>query len=426
MTLPRVSRTAAEHSLFVVYFFWLIWLQLSSMYFARSAKEELTFTAPLLLFAVTFGLAYLFSTTALPRLLSHEQSYALPDRWVRALLVGLLVLFASIAVMHLVTLGHIPAILAHQTNDGYEIAKIRANGYFSLEVWQRYASDYAIKGIGPTLLVLAARFKSWVFVPALVVGLCYTVALFVKVNPVYLLLPLIFYFFLCRRFVAAIAVLILMATSVAINWTASTPQLRSESQATEDVVNEIKAPNRHINRPEQTSLNQAGLGWLLSIRERFVIVPAQVTAQWYFEYADPGSQEGGCGYRFMAKLLGCPYVHIPTKLYRIYYADLVRERGLTGSLNAGAYMHDFANFGYKGVIVGALFFGVLFCLIRFLCGTDPAFLALNLMPALSLAEMPLSTVLNSGGWLMIIGTCAVLRFGGRWLKMINLGKRVHV
>jgi hypothetical protein len=161
------------------------------------------------------------------------------------------------------------------------------------------------------------------------------------------------------------------------------------------------------------SMDFPGSTVVASVRERFVVVPAQVTAQWYSFYEDPERRERGCGYRLLARLIGCEYQHIPTKLYAVYYPELVKARGLTGSLNSGSYIHDFANFGYAGVLVGAILFALVFTAVRFFCRNSPALLALSLMPVLSLPEMPISTVLNSGGWLLIIFVSMLLQYGGR-------------
>lgn len=424
----KCGQAVREHSLFVIYFVSLVWLLLSCIYYAASARESLSFTQPLIVYGGALAVAYL-AATFLFRSVDHQSySYVFPQDRVRVLLVGLFILFVAVVVIHLTTLGHLPAWLAYKSNDSYEIARIRQEGYYRLAIWQRYASDYAIKGIGPILLVLAARVRSRFFYPALAVGLFYTTSLFVKANSVYLLLPLVFYFALSKRFIAATAIAFMMTFSVSLNWATSSPELRDDfkqvdpgEQVVPSLREEIAGPKWEIKQAEAPTSGIPGWSLLMSFRERLVIVPAQVTAQWYFQYEDASEREEGCGYRVLAKLLGCEYVHMPTKLYGIYHAELVQQRGLTGSLNTGSYMHDFGNFGYVGVIFGAVVFGILFTVVRFVCRSDSAFLALNLMPVLSLPEMPLSTVLNSGGWLLIIGVCIFLRYGGLRQEILRQG-----
>lgn len=410
---PR--RTLREHGLFVLYSLMLVWLLSSCFYFAQSADESAEFARPLSLYIATFWIGYF----AVSRLVSRWsaspglRTHPLADRWFDLLIVLLFALFLAVVVIHLSTLGYLPAWRALHAEDDFAAARIRQEGYYALEVWKRYASDYAIKGIGPTLLVLAMHRRSPVFWPALLVGAFYTTSLFVKVNPIYLLLPLVFYLGMRRRFVAALGIALVMVTSVAINWSISSAEVREDlSAAAMPLVQ--KKPHK-IGESYQPQLDIPGWTLVLSFRERLIIVPSRVTAQWYYQYKDPVDRERGCGYRLVAKLLGCDYVHIPTKLYATYYPDLVRNQGLTGSLNSGSYMHDFANYGYVGVVVGAIVFAFLFCALRFLCRGQAPLLALSVMPVLSLAEMPLSTLLNSGGWMFIMLVSLLVLYGGRLL-----------
>lgn len=399
-----------EHGLFLVYMATLLWLLASCIYFADSAGEELDFTRPLLVFTAVFLGVYVALGRAFKDKVAGVPASPLPDEVVRKGLQLLFVLFAGVVVMHLTTLGYIPMVRAFQSVDDYEIARVRQEGYYTLAVWQRYASDYAIKGMGPILLVLSAHFRSRLHYPALLVGLFYTTSLFVKANSVYLLLPLVVYYVLTSRKWRALLVAALMATSVGVNWTSSSPPVRDDVA---DVVSTIiyNEP-RKIGEAKQVSGSIPGHTIFASVRERLVIVPAQVTAQWYYQYERPEMREKGCGYRLLAKVLACDYVHIPTKLYAIYYPDLVRKRGLTGSLNSGSYIHDFANFGYAGVVLGALVFGGIFTILRVFCRGAAPLLALSLMPVLSLPEMPISTVLNSGGWIMILAVSVLVQYGG--------------
>ena len=375
------------------------------------------------------------------------QEDPLPEPAVRAIIAAQFVLFACVAVMHLTTLGYLPIVKAYDSGNDYEIARIRQDGYYTLAVWQRYASDYAIKAIGPIVLVLAARYKSPFLYPTLVVGIIYTSALFVKVNPVYLLLPLVVFYALTLQLMRSVFIAGIMVVTVGLCWTSSSPAVREdagyllrvpmasvapaptvpaakssghESVAPAPTVSaatssgqESVAPARTVPAAKSLGHELPGAALYASVRERFVIVPAQVTWQWFFHYTESEQRERGCGYRLVAKLLGCEYQHIPTKLYAVYYSDLVKSRGLSGSLNSGSYLHDFANFGYPGVIASAVVFTLIFTALRMFCGASPVLLSLSLMPVLSLMEMPISTVLNSGGWLLIIFVSILLQYGGR-------------
>lgn len=409
----RLSR-ARSHSLFVVYLASLVWLILSCVYFAGSAEIDLDFVQPLLVFTGLFVALYAVSGQLVPPCLSGSDSEQLPDFVVQRLIALFFAIFCGIVAMHLNTLGYLPMVKAYQSTNDYEIARIRQEGYYTLAVWQRYASDYAIKGIGPVLLVLSAQYRSRLFMPAMGVGLFYATSLFVKANSVYLLLPLVLYFFFVGKLRNALLVTVLMVASVGVNWTSSSPPVRQDVYQVMGSVFDFKIAR--VPNAKPTTISLPGATVLMSLRERLVVVPAQVTAQWYSFYKDPGRREYGCGYRLLARAMGCAYQHIPAKLYAVFYPDLVKARGLTGSLNSGSYIHDFANFGYLGVMVGAIFFAMLFTALRVFCQDSAALLALSLMPVLSLVEMPISTVLNSGGWLLIIFTSVLLKYGGGWRR----------
>ncbi|HEX7892065.1 MAG TPA: hypothetical protein VF522_22135 [Ramlibacter sp.] len=402
------------HSLFLLYAFSLLWLLAACVYFADSSATELDFVRPLLVFGSVFVTGYLLLTRVLGRRIEELPASPLPQEHVRLLLVLLFGVFTAVAIMHLATLGHLPMVEARRSTNDYEIARIRQEGYYNLAVWQRYASDYAIKGVGPILLVLAAHTRSRLLWPAIVVGLFYTVSLFVKANPVYLLLPLVLYYAFTRQARRALLMALLMVGAVGVNWTSSSPDVRNDFGRMVDFA--TGKPVRQVSGARSMNMDYPGARVVASVRERLVIVPAQVTAQWYFNYEDPARREAGCGYRLLARAIGCEYQHIPTKLYAMYYPELVKERGLTGSLNSGSYIHDFANFGYAGVAVGALAFALLFSLLRFACSNSAPLLCLSLMPVLSLSEMPISTVLNSGGWLLILFVSVLLQQGGRLLQ----------
>ncbi|MBE7366264.1 hypothetical protein [Ramlibacter pallidus] len=414
MTSRAASQGLREHSLFLLYAASLGWLMFACYYYASAARMDPEFVQPLLLFGAVFVGLYVLLWFLLRRRLPQVEQVPLPDGGVRIMIAVLFALFAGVVVMHLTTLGYLPMVEAHRSDNDYEIARIRQEGYYSLARWQRYASDYAIKGVGPILLVLAAQYRSRLLYPALAVGLFYTTSLFVKANSVYLLLPLVFYFSFTRAWKKAALMALLIVVSVGINWTSSSPPVREDvARLMEFVEGKGMRKPRDIPTADSSLGDYPGAMVVASVRERLFIVPARVTAQWYFQYEEPERREDGCGYRLVARMLGCEYQHMPTKLYAIYHEDLVRERGLTGSLNSGSYIHDFANFGYVGVLAGAVLFAFLFTALRYLCRNSPAALCLSLMPVLSLIEMPLSTVLNSGGWLLVIFASLLLQQGGR-------------
>jgi hypothetical protein len=138
-----------------------------------------------------------------------------------------------------------------------------------------------------------------------------------------------------------------------------------------------------------------------SLIERAILVPGQVIGQWFNYYEREGVFEAGCGYRPVALIVGCEYVHVPTKLYSSYYPENVKQ-GMHGSLNAAAFMTDYANFGLAGFAIAAVLCGLLFSMSYFIYGDHLLALPFNLPLILVLMESNFFTAINSGsGWLVM-------------------------
>ncbi len=68
-------------------------------------------------------------------------------------------------------------------------------------------------------------------------------------------------------------------------------------------------------------------------------------------------------------------------------------------MTAASFMEDYANFGYRGLVLsGALFAFLLAFIARMFSGDWRWALILNFIPIAMMIELPLSTVLLTGGW----------------------------
>lgn len=372
-----------KHSVFFLFLLALLWLMFSvvvSAYFEGLPVTLLPWLA--LVFAVSIG-CYVATTMILPAFdLGRLRAMMGGFRSTGYVLAGLSLTYSAIVITHFVMLGGIPFLRSLEAASEIDISIIRQNGYFDLPGWMRYASDYALKSIGPALLLLTCHLRSRWFFFVLAIGVIYSCGLLVRSLPLIFMLPLCAYFLFTRQWWQ-----LLLATSAAVALVlfltnATVPSFRDGSINDEG--------------PPLSSRNSR----VLTILERSAIVPGRVMHQWFENYREPGKREDGCGYRVVASLAHCPYVHIPTKLYSVYYPERVAE-GMKGSLNAVFLMTDYANFGFAGFIVAGMASGFLFGLSRWIYGANAVATTLNVPLILSLMETNLLIAVNSGsGWLL--------------------------
>lgn len=388
-----MSDVTKKHAVFVLFSIGLIWLMLASataFHFGGGKLIVAVWIAVVLILAtVTYRIVVANRAAAslfvhLPKLLPLS-----------AVIGGFSLLYIAIVITHFLILGYVPIIRSLKLHSEIDISLIRQNGYFGLPGWMRYASDYALKSIGPVLLVLTYHFRSrWFFLVA-TAGIIYTSGLMARSLPLILLLPLLVYLLLLRRFAHAIAVGVLAGALLMFLTVAAVPQFRVESLG---IGREPPITETDQTEGEQLSSENSRI---LTIVERIAVVPGRVMAQWYDYYSAPDRREGGCGYRVVSAVISCSaYVHIPSKLYLINYPERV-EAGMHGSLNAAYLMTDFANFGYLGFVLSGISAGLLFGLSRLVYGATPVAVALNVPLVISLMETNLLIAVNSGsGWLV--------------------------
>jgi hypothetical protein len=323
------------------------------------------------------------------RQITHIQSMVL---W------ALTLLLAIIFLTHMLMLGHIPILIAMSSDDEYSISVIRQQAYFDLPVWMRYASDYSFKALGPALLLISVYFRQRVFWVVLLVSSLYALAMFVRVLPLVLLMPLLVYLLLQRDWKIFVLIAGLFAVVIAISTSASAPTIR-ESFASTTVQSTVSAQDQQIDTGYKTKkFSWRSNSVLYALFDRMIFVPSQVIDQWLRFYSHTDRLEQGCGYRTLTRLMNCKYVDVPSKLYEVYYQDNV-ARGMRGSLNAASFMTDYANFGVPGVAGGVILAAIVFCLITCIYRDHPLAVPMNLPLILASMETSFITALNSGsGW----------------------------
>ncbi|MGE8672256.1 MAG: hypothetical protein ACN6PB_04385 [Achromobacter kerstersii] len=404
-------RLLSRHRIFVAYCASLSWLLAANLWFAALTDKGLghapVVAAIIAGVIVSYALVWKGLSLTAPRLTNWpSETHMAPPPLTRTksvVLVGLALLMAVVFVSHMATLGYIPVLKAMTSSDDYSISVIRQEGYFGLPLWLRYVSDYTFKALGPALLVITYLYRKRLFWFVLLVGSLYTLAVFVRILPVIFLTPLLLLLLFQRRWLHLILTGALLAVLITIATSASAPGIRSSfvpdeskpliSQSDKDLGSRYAAAQKP---PEKDW--RAGSA-VYAIFERALFVPGQVIDQWFYFYSNPEVREHGCGYRTLARFLGCEYVPVPTKLYQAFYQENT-QRGMQGSLNAVSFMSDYANFGPIGVVVSTFLTALLFCVIAVIYRDHPLALPLNIPLVMVSMETSIITALNSGaGWL---------------------------
>lgn len=404
-----MRKVLSQHRVFVIYCASLLWLTMAALGHALwndRGPGHAPFLAGLLLATI---LAYLALWTLTDRLAPRATAWTRErprhgtplKPWQHGLLWGLALLLAAIFAAHLLRLGHIPLLAALAAPDDETTTLIRQQAYLDLPRWQRYLSDYGIKALAPALLLISVFYRQRVFWFVLCIACLYAVAMFARILPVIVLLPLLVYLLLERRWLALTLSAALLGGLLAISTAASAPSIRASfasALAPAAAAQTAPAPVADAAPPDlMQRLRHDSV--LYAVAKRALYIPGQVIDQWFAFYADPQAREGGCGYRLMARALGCPYVSVPAKLYQVYYPEHVRS-GMKGNLNAASFMLDYANFGPLGALLGAVLAAWLFCLITLIYRDHPLAVPMNLPLVLASMETSLLTALNSGaGWL---------------------------
>lgn len=397
-------RAARSHAVFIVFALAVFWLALSVV-----AASSLEGVPPILLPWICLVLAVSSACYALTLRLAAAFQPRWPEWQVSRvlstdLIVGFLsCAFATIVVLHFVFLGEIPILTSFSGASEIDVSLARQDGYFMLPIWMRYASDYALKSLGPAVLLITIYLRSkWFFVVALF-GVVYTTGLMARSLPLIFIIPTCLYLLLVRSWVrlilaAGIAIfLVLFLTVVAVP--TFRDSVKEQLDWTEEVPPSVTIEANTEPGPEEEVLSSQNSS-LLTILERVLVVPGRVMHMWYQSFSEEKNHERGCAYRVLASLLNCTYSHIPTELYATYYPELVQQ-GMNGSLNAAFFMTEFANFGFWGFVVAGALSGFLLAVSRQIYDAGAVAVALNVPLIMSLMETNIFIALNSGsGWVL--------------------------
>jgi hypothetical protein len=335
----------------------------------------------------------------------------------------------ALIAIYLILLGNIPLIDAIRANEYYAVTRIRTDISKS-GFPESYIPTLVTRSIGPATIIYFLH-KNRLKIAFLVFLLIASLGLLTitKGHVIFATFPIILYCALTKRLrqavmFLALAVIIIYAVMVVTNPAANTACNFSSSmsdcacQVTSDPSPEqgiaVPSPEDSISTPlpgNCADLRKAPPAEKLagSLVRRALLVPGQVVAEWFEIFPTTVTFKWGCGYRFLAPIVGCKFERNARLVYAIQFPDRAAQ-GILGNKNAAHFMEEYANFGVPGLfLAGALAALAVSVATVLMCKISlSAFLSINLIFILMLTSTALHTTLLSGGWFMAMITSAVL------------------
>lgn len=404
----NIGRRAKESAVFLLYcgLLAVLYYSIISESGPKSAPQLLTYAGSLLL---SYGLfrKLLFKGDGREAARKDRQAISFikyPDRFADGLLIVCAIFIAS----HFFYLGYVPVADGILSNDYYDIMRIRQSVFFEAPAVFRYLPNIILKSLLPFLLlyycVVGQKGRFWL---SMVIATFYGVALMNKMFVVILYAPLMLYLLFNRRFFTAAWIALLPLGALALLVFVQNPQVRPELWTARGAATAsgkplvIEAPTtleQLVEKKKTQSSAYPALQFVETIYLRVFVVPGQVVTVWFSNIPQKLPFANGCGYRLIAAIRGCEFRFFPSLVHDIENPILVRE-GVRGTMTAASFMEDYANFGNKGLVLSGIVLALLFALIaRLFAGNWRWALILNFIPVAMMIELPLSTVLLTGGW----------------------------
>lgn len=327
---------------------------------------------------------------------------------------ALLAIAIGYIVVHLLWLGDIPIVVGATINDYYDVMRIRQKIFYDAPALYRYPPNVLLKSLFPFLIlyfyVTGRRIQFWL---AFAVAALYGAALMNKMFVVIPAVPILIYT-LYQRKVRLLGILLgLPCILLALLVFVQNPHIRPEFWTARDQATASGKPLVIESVPYKknstaTDVNQMAtevkkaafpaMQFIETIYIRIFLIPGQVVTAWFNNIPHRIDYAHGCGYRVVAALLNCEFRFVPQLIHDIENPALVAE-GIKGTMTAANFMEDYANFGRGGLIGSGIMMGFLLALIGMIYyGNWRMAILLNFIPVAMLLELPLTTILFTGGW----------------------------
>ena len=329
---------------------------------------------------------------------------------------SLLIVSIAFVFAHFLYLGHVPVIDGLLEKEYYAVMLIRQS-IFEGDVgaiW-RYGPNILVKSAFPFLVFYFASKSRFWFILSLLVGGFYAIALMNKIFIILLILPAFIRLIFELRLVRAVALGIVPLVGFTILINVQNPHQRPELlvEAVDWVLQTVlpeynrtmavrAAKNLEIvSVPRSADIDRVKVV-TNSLYIRVVQIPGLVMTDWFENIPAKLPFGHGCGYRWMAPLVGCEYKSYAAAINDLEHPELV-EMGINGTMTSASFMEDYANFGMAGLVFSGIIFATILALLGRLFRVHwKDSLALNSIPLFLLLEIPLSTVILTGGWFLTI------------------------
>lgn len=326
---------------------------------------------------------------------------------------GLLIACAVFIGLHFAYLGHVPLLAGIQSNDYYDIMRVRQSVFYEAPALFRYVPNMIVKSVLPFLLlyysVIGRKRLFWITV---LLGTFYGLSLLNKMFVVILFAPLVLHLLFTRRLFRAAGISFIPVVALALLVFVQNPHVRPEMWTTRDKATAAGKPlvsEGYAQRRTTESPSYPMQQFVETIYLRIFVVPGEVVTAWFTNIPGKLPFANGCGYRLVAALRGCNFMFYPSLVHDIENPVLVAE-GVHGTMTAASFMEDYANFGTKGLILGGVLLAFVLTLVaKLFAGNWRWALILNLIPISMMLELPLTTVLLTGGWALTLVLYYVFR-----------------
>lgn len=345
---------------------------------------------------------------------------------------SVLVLAAAVgfAGLHLLRLGGIPVVQGMLETDYYTVMLVRQYIFHAeLDALWKYGPNFLVKSVFP-FLVFYYLFRSRILLLlTLVFGGLYAVSLMNKLFVVLLVLPALIHAMIFRRWLATVGLAVIPSLGLTFLILVQNPHL--QPLAFVETIDTLRERTHlGLNDEQRAALvryyalraeegekgdgqgrdgdistdHSTGAVSMASdtLYRRILLVPGAVVTAWFDHIPSRLPFARGCGYRWMAPLVGCEYVAYAFKINEIENPGLA-SKGVRGSMTAAFFVEDYANFGIAGLVAaGVVLAGILAAIGRLFGDAWQANLALNAIPLTLLLEIPLGTVILTGGWIITL------------------------
>jgi len=319
---------------------------------------------------------------------------------------GLLAASAVFIVLHFAYLGQVPVFAGIRSDDYYDIMRIRQSVFYEASVPFRYLPNLLVKSVLPFLLlyysVTGRRRLFWL---TLVLGTFYGLSLLNKMFVVILFAPLILHLCFSGRLYTAARMMLIPLAALALLVFVQNPHIRPETWTPREKATASGKPlvvEGYVSRKQTESASYPTLQFIETIYLRVFIVPGEVVTAWFSNIPEKLPFADGCGYRLVAAVRGCEFRFYPSLVHDIENPRLVKE-GVHGTMTAAGFMEDYANFGAKGLVLSGVLLALVLTLIaRLFAGNWRWALILNFIPISMMLELPLTTVMLTGGWALTL------------------------